>query len=164
MLSRHEIVGKGFLYRRDLISLRYSDHAKERLVERTTGNIIVAPSVLRVSESNIYTGLAKGNVLKEVTIRLDYKNDKWMFLVILLKHGIVKTIWIDDKKKAKAKKLQRLNTEAGELREEVGVVQENLVRETSCKPTFWQTLVRRVKELLHGPLTRKGSVPRDRIL
>ena len=140
---KRELKNKKISYRKGLIPLTYSDHAKERLKERVNGELIVAPTVLRVTDQNIFSGeLYKNSTkLKEVCVKLDYKHDKWMFIVVVLNNGVVKTIWINDKKR--------------KIREKVGSIQEDLEREETYKPTKWQTYLWRIEEFLYGSLIRK---------
>ncbi len=110
---RKEIIGK-IKYRQGFISLLYSDHAKERLLERVDGELIVAPTVVQITDNNIYSGETYDNKkLTQACIRLDYKQDKWMFLVVVLGNGVVKSLWINDRK-------------TGKIRAKMGNVQKDM--------------------------------------
>lgn len=139
---RKDIVGK-MKYRQGFIPLLYSQHAKERLQERVEGELIVAPTTVQITDRNIYSGETKDNKkLTQACIRLDYKKDKWMFLVVILGSGIVKSLWINDKK-------------ARKIRTEVGNVQENLEEKTPQVSLFWKISWTRVKKYLLPPCFTK---------
>lgn len=141
MLGRKEVLKGNYTYRKDLIPLKYSQHAQERLEERVEGELIVAPTMVRISNNNIYGGVKKGKRLVEVVVRLDYKKDKWMFLAIVVAHGIVKTVWINDKRK-------RTNRKAEEVRDEVGDVQKDMESERAKVTNFWEAIKRLYQEFL----------------
>lgn len=143
---RKDIIGK-IKYREGLIPLSYSNHAKQRLRERVDGELIVAPTVVRVTENNLSSGETKdGHRLTEACIRLDYKKDKWMFLVVRLGSGLVKTLWINDKK-------------ARKLRKEVGNVQEHLEEEAPQIRSKWNLFRRLYKKLFFRSRTSKEQIP-----
>jgi len=131
---RNDIVGK-MKYRGDLITLLYSQHAKKRLWERS-GELIVAPTILRVTDTNIYSGEWNGKKLTEACVRIEYKKSQWMFLVIILSSGLVKSLWINDKKRV--------------IRKEVGNLEGNLEVSSPQIRSKWYSYIRRIKEFLHG--------------
>jgi len=108
-ISRKEILSGDYKWRGDLIPLVLSKHARRRVEERIDGEFIIVPSVARITKENICSGREKGGYLTNVKIRLDYKRDKWMFLVICPATGVVKTLYInykDAKKEEAARKKQ----------------------------------------------------------
>jgi len=150
-LNRNEILIKQLKWREGLIPLSYSKHAKARLVERVDGELIVAPTLLRVTRDNLYNGsIANNNSTRliEACVRLDYKKDKWMFVALVLGKGIVKSIWIENKFKENDRK-------KGELRKEVGTISENLVKEVPQIRGFWERIGDAIKKYLLRPFTGK---------
>jgi len=124
-LSRKEVID-GYKWREGLIPLVLSKHAQRRIEERVEGEFIIVPTVVRITKQNICSGRSKdGKKLSSVKIRLDYKNDKWMFLVVCPNSGVVKTLYINykDAKKEQAAR-QRQGIEEGEC-----CVEENYVEE-----------------------------------
>lgn len=82
-LTRKEIIDGGFRWREGLIKLSLSKHAKRRTEERVEGEFPIIPTVCRITKGNICSGRTKdGKTLNSVKVRLEYKRDKWMFLVI----------------------------------------------------------------------------------
>lgn len=151
-LNRNEILLKKLKWREGLIPLSYSRHAKTRLSERVDGELIVAPTVLRVTRDNLYNGSivnTESTRLKEACVRLDYKQDKWMFVALVLGNGAVKSIWVE----SKFKKNDRKTTE---LREEVGIVQESVEEKTSQKSSKWEIYLWRVKKFLFSSYFTKS--------
>lgn len=150
-LNRNEIISKKLKWREGLIPLSYSRHAKARLSERVDGELLVAPTVLRVTEDNLYNGSiinTESTRLKEACVRLDYKQDKWMFVALVLGNGLVKSLWIESKFKKNDRKTE-------ELREEVGIISEDLVKEIPQIPGFWQIFGNSIKKYLLRSSTRK---------
>jgi len=150
-LNRNEILLKKLKWREGLIPLSYSRHAKTRLSERVDGELIVAPTVLRVTKDNLYNGSivnTESTRLKEACVRLDYKQDKWMFVALVLGNGAVKSIWVE----SKFKKNDRKTTE---LRKEVGIISEDLVKETPQVPGFWKRFGNTIKKYLLRSSTGK---------
>jgi len=102
--SRKEVIEK-FRWREGLISLQLSKHCLRRIEERVDGEFPIVPTMVRITKDNICSGRSQdGKKLSSVKIRLDYKRDKWMFLVICPFSGVVKTLYINykDAKKEKA--------------------------------------------------------------
>lgn len=96
-LTRKEIID-GYKWREGLIPLRLSKHAQRRIEERILGEFVIVPSICRITEGNICSGRSKdGKSLSSVKIRLDYKKDQWMYLVICPWTGVVKTLYINYK-------------------------------------------------------------------
>ncbi len=119
--------------------------------ERVDGELIVAPTVLRVTKDNLYNGSivnTESTRLKEACVRLDYKQDKWMFVALVLGNGAVKSIWVE----SKFKKNDRKTTE---LRKEVGIISEDLVKETPQVPGFWKRFGNTIKKYLLRSSTGK---------
>lgn len=146
---RKDIIGQ-IKYRKGFIFLLYSNHAKERLQERVNGELIVAPTQIQVTDNNIYSGETNDNKkLTQACIRLNYKTDKWMFLVVVLRSGVVKSLWINDKKR--------------KIREEVGNVQENLEKKTPQVRSKWYSTWEYYKELFFRSCFGKKQVSRIRI-
>lgn len=108
--SRKEIIG-GMKWRKGLIPLIMSEHAKRRISERILGEFMVVPSVIRITENNICSGKGRNGKLSSIKIRLDYSKDKWMFIVVCPNSGVVKTLYINYKD---AKKEKALRKEANE--------------------------------------------------
>ena len=97
-LSRKEILNGGYKWREGLITLKLSKHAQRRVEERILGELVIVPSICRITKENICSGRSKdGKSLTSVKIRLDYKKDQWMYLVICPWTGIVKTLYINYK-------------------------------------------------------------------
>lgn len=79
----------------DLIELTYSNHAKERLIERTTGSLILAPQFIRLTQNNTKEVVKrKGRVVK-ATVFINYKKGTKMCLPTLIPSGIVKTVYFE---------------------------------------------------------------------
>lgn len=95
-VSRKEILA-GFKWREGLIPLSLSKHAQRRVEERVDGEFPIVPTVVRITRNNICSGRAKGKKLTSIKIRLEYKEDKWMYLVICPNSGVVKTLYINYK-------------------------------------------------------------------
>jgi len=84
-----------------LIKLTYSKHSKSRLVERTTGSLILAPQYVRLTKDNTIDWVVKNGRIKEATIILAYKRGVNMCLPIVINSGIVKTVFFKNAKKRK---------------------------------------------------------------
>ncbi len=114
-LNRKEVLEGGYEYRTGLIPLILSKHAIRRIAERIDGEFIIVPSVARITKENICSGRTKdGKFLTNIKIRLDYKRDKWMYLVICPSSGVVKTLYInykDAKKENEARERQGIEEE-----------------------------------------------------
>ena len=112
--SKREVISN-FKWRKGLIPLRLSNHAKRRVEERILGEFVIVPTVCRITENNICSGRSKdGKKLISVKIRLEYTKDKWLYLVVCPDSGVVKTLFLNykDAKKEKASK-ERQGIEKG---------------------------------------------------
>jgi hypothetical protein len=110
-----------------IVNLRYSDHAKSRLVERTTGKLIVAPTWVKLSEKNIVEVRPAEGRIKSVMVKLDYKPGIYMYLAIALVPGVVKTVYFEEdpiKKRKRLKKDRRFK--ANELKQKCEEIKEAL--------------------------------------
>jgi len=168
-LSRKEIIDK-YRWREGLIPLSLSKHAKRRVEERVDGEFPIVPTMVRITEKNICSGRSdNGKKLSSVKIRLDYKNDKWMYLVICPNSGVVKTLYINykDAKKNAFTKGQVIETccEEGDTNtgetsfKDVGILSE-FVAEAPRKETLlelWVCYIWRELLSLLGPSTRKRT-------
>jgi len=125
-LTRKEILAGGYKWREGLIPLSLSLHAKRRIEERVDGEFPIVPKICRITKENICSGRTKdGKHLSSVKIRLDYKKDKWMFLVICPGSGIVKTLFINYKN---AKREQTIKEREG-ITEEICCIEEETFTE-----------------------------------
>ena len=87
------------------IKLSYSSHAMDRLKERTTGSLILAPQYIRFTKGNTTDIKIQNGKVKEATIFLEYKKGILMFLPIIVGSGIVKTVFFKYVKKKSFKKI-----------------------------------------------------------
>lgn len=165
--NRREVISN-FKWRKGLIPLRLSNHAKRRVEERILGEFVIVPTVCRITENNICSGRSKdGKKLISVKIRLEYTKDKWLYLVVCPDSGVVKTLFLNykDAKKEKASR-ERQGIEE-ECCEEIGVEQkqfegrfdvfgatmELIPRDMGGeKETRWEKLFRNIRRIL-----RKGA-------
>lgn len=85
------------IFPKNLIKLTYSKHAQERLVERTTGALILAPKLIRLTSSNTKDIIVKNGRVVHATVFIPYKRKIWMFLPIYVPSGLVKTVYFDAK-------------------------------------------------------------------
>lgn len=111
-----------------IVNLRYSDHAKSRLVERTTGKLIVAPTWVKLSEKNIVEVRPAIGRIKSVMVKLDYKPGIYMYLAIALVPGVVKTVYFEEdaiKKRKRLKKERRFKAKY-ELKQKCEEIKEAL--------------------------------------
>ena len=147
-VGRREILEGNWKYRKDLIPLIFSLHAKKRMEERVEGQFMVVPTMARITKENICSGQAIGDKLRAVKIRLDYSRHNWMFLVICPSSGVVKTLYIDGKKKAPKKeqnseenKVSRTNRtgEAGRSKDEI-ILSGNMEK----KSGWWSRTLRNI--------------------
>jgi hypothetical protein len=96
--TREEILNKKMKFRNGFIKLKYGYHAEQRLDERLSGSLLVKPSIVNITEKNIYSGMSDDNEnLKEVVVRIEYKKADWCFMAIILKTGFVKTVYFKKK-------------------------------------------------------------------
>ena len=153
---------QGFKLPKGLIKLIYSPHAKERLKERTTGNLILAPQYIRFTEDNTVDIKTQNGKVKEATIYLEYKKGIFMFLPIIVGSGTVKTVFFKNVKKDSIKKnfdLKERYENSKEIlkikefgREESGEegVRENVVHvsgDLGGKESRWKKLLRIIRRL-----------------
>ena len=159
---------KSYRFPSHLIQLRYSKHATERLQERTTGQLIVAPKYLRLTPENTIDIQDKNGRVTQATAFIQYKRNILMFLPIIVSSGIVKTVYFKNVKKKQVrkrekhrikkyiptsedflKKEQREDYHAEEarkreLRENVGNVSRNMGREKKG----WKSLFRTIRRMV----------------
>lgn len=139
-LSRKEIVAGEYKWREGLIPLLYSKHANKRLEERVNGELVVFPTVVRITMDNLYNGSVRNEkILIEACVRIDYKRDKWMFIALNIRSGVVKSIWIDEK---------RTKSKTTKLRGEMGIISKNMEKETSQIPDIWHIFGESVEKYL----------------
>lgn len=98
---------KSYRFPPDLIQLRYSAHAKKRLKERTTGQLIVAPKYLRLTTENTIDIQDKNGRVIQATAFIQYKRNILMFLPIVVSLGIVKTVYFKNVKKKQVRKREK---------------------------------------------------------
>lgn len=135
-LTRQEVL-KGYKWKEGLINLSLSNHCRRRIEERVDGEFPIVPTMVRITEKNICSGRAKGKKLTSVKIRLDYKSDKWMYLIICPWSGVVKTLYInykDVKKNApfkglKASQEEEVCCEEEAIKEKTQIQGDNFERE-----------------------------------
>ena len=104
---RKEILENNMIFKEGWIDLVYSNHAMERLKERLRGDVELYPKQINISKLNIYKGYSYGDrYLHKITVRLEYKKDEWIFMVILPGKGLVKSVWFSKKydKETRARK------------------------------------------------------------
>ena len=138
-----------------LIKLEYSEHARERLIERTTGSLILAPQYIRLTEKNTIDVIEKKGRIVQATAHIEYKKGVEMYLPIILSSGIVKTVYFRNVKKKSAQKRiettcpvcpEDTGTETGGdtgITQNVGDVPRNLGR----KENRWTKLLRVIREV-----------------
>ena len=90
---------KDYNFPNKLIPLVYSPHAKKRLVERTSGSLILAPQYIRLTKNNTIDVKLKKGKIYEATAIIDYKHNVKMYLPLMVYSGIVKTIYFKNVKK-----------------------------------------------------------------
>ena len=98
---------KSYRFPSHLIQLRYSKHATERLQERTTGQLIVAPKYLRLTPENTIDIQDKNGRVTQATAFIQYKRNILMFLPIIVSSGIVKTVYFKNVKKKQVRKREK---------------------------------------------------------
>lgn len=145
----------------DFLRLRYTNHATERLKERTTGQLIVAPTIIKLNKDNV---VSFSYVEDEATavVKISYKKDVDMFLCISIKtpkFAIVKTVYFKDVKKNSSKKRknwvkkdeisekveQSLHTECTKCPENVEDVSGDMGGE---KTSRWKKLLRAIRRMV----------------
>lgn len=93
-LSRSKLLSGDYIYPTELVSLKPTEHFKERLEERGIG-LECIPSMVRITRDNIYSGKIRNITQKRlmsVVIRLKY-NSKYMFICYNPFDGAAKSIW-----------------------------------------------------------------------
>lgn len=96
--TRRQILEYRMEFREGWMTLIYSQHAMQRLRERLRGDLEVYPKLINISKLNINKGYSyNGRYLHKVVIRLEFKRDEWIFLVILPKYRLVKSVWFQFK-------------------------------------------------------------------
>ncbi len=162
-VTRKDIID-GYKWREGLIPLSLSNHAKKRAEERVDGEFPIVPKIVRITKNNICSGRARGKKLTNIKIRLDYKNDKWMYLVICPNSGVVKTLYVnykDAKKNTFKKKSYHVETccEEEDINKDVGIL-PNVVAETPKRKTLlelWCENIRRKFFSILGPFVGKRT-------
>lgn len=92
-LSKKQIVEGGYLYPKDFIELKPTNHFLERLSERGL-SLNCIPTVVRITENNIHSGRTKmGNRLQSIVIKLKYTNTKYIFICFNPFDHAAKTMW-----------------------------------------------------------------------
>ena len=99
-VRKDEIVEKKYQYRKDYFQLDYSKHALDRIRERTNGGLLLYPRNIRITEQNIVKGLIQEgrNYLFKVVIKLEFKKDTDIYLVIIPAIPLCQTVYFDKKK------------------------------------------------------------------
>lgn len=107
-VRRKEILERNMLFREGWLELSYSKHAMSRLKERLKGDLLVYPKKVNISKLNINKGYTYGDMyLHKVVVRLEYKRDEWIFLVILPGNGVVKSLWFQKKEYDKTRRTRK---------------------------------------------------------
>lgn len=102
-LTKEEILGK-YYFPKGFIKLNPTNHCIERLNERGYG-LDFLPSVVRITESNLYSGKTSNNrSLCSVVVKLEYTPKKHLFLCINPFDGAVKTVWYGDRSQQQNRK------------------------------------------------------------
>lgn len=135
-LTRKEVI-ENYKWKEGLLDLRLSNHCRRRIEERVDGEFPIVPTMVRITEKNICSGRAKGKKLTSVKIRLDYKADKWMYLIICPWSGVVKTLYINYKDVKKNSPFKGLKTSQEEeicceeeaIKEKTQITGDNFERE-----------------------------------
>lgn len=98
-VSRKQILKNNLSFKEGWMELVYSKHAIERLNERLRGSVQVYPKQVNISKLNINRGYTyDGKKLHKVIIRLEFKKDEWIFLVVIPNLRLVKSLWFTFKK------------------------------------------------------------------
>ena len=126
--GRKKILERGMQFKQGWMDVHYSLHAKERLKQRLKGSVALFPNKVNVTTLNINKGYSyDGNYLHKVIIRLEWKADEWMFLVILPTQKLVKSLWFE-------KKRRRVGTNAGDVGSIASGESVQIVPEESVRP------------------------------
>lgn len=111
-LTRKQILQGNYIYPRELIKLKPTNHVRERLSERGM-DLECIPSIVRVTEDNIYSAKCEdGKHLHSVVIRLKYTNTKDLFLCLNPFDAGWKSLWFRDSNRNRrhGNTLQKQNT------------------------------------------------------
>lgn len=157
--SRSKILTEGIKWREGLIPLKHSKHSQERLKQRIKGEFVVCPTMVRITKDNIHSGVVKGGKLSEVKLRLSYNWDTWLYIVIIVWTGTIKTLYLcskigkgDVKKKALQEQMETNKEEkevrgadiaeqGGSRRNDKGFLR-NMGRKTSFLRGIWDKIVK----------------------
>ena len=113
--GRKTILERGMVFDEGWLKLHYSAHAFSRLKERLRGDIILYHKEVNISKLNIYKGYTyDGHYLYKILIRLEFKKNEWIYLVIIPSKKLVKTLWFT------AKNERRYKNTMGVLPEDLG--------------------------------------------
>lgn len=107
-MNNSESLTKHLKFPDRLIKLSYSKHATSRLVERTTGSLILAPHYIRLTKDNTTEIKSKGNRVIGATVFLEYKRGVYMYLPLVVHNGLVKTVYFKNVKKNTFKERNRV--------------------------------------------------------
>jgi hypothetical protein len=92
LLSSQIVIPEGW------VNLTYSWHAIQMARTRMKGMLLVLPEYVHVSSINISRGYSADGVrLEKVIIRQEFTPAEWVFMVIILETGFVKSIWFEEK-------------------------------------------------------------------
>lgn len=174
-IPRKEVVER-FKWREGLIPLSLSNHAQRRVKERMLGEFIIVPTMCRITKENICSGRSKdGKHLSSVKIRLEYKKDMWLYLVVCPGSGVVKTLFINAKKNTY--KERECCIEEDILEEKTQITGDNFERERRTGENvgilsnamgqtkkknmleLWLSHIWRKSKYLLGPSSGEESIP-----
>ena len=138
-----------------LVKLEYSEHARERLIERTTGTLILAPQYIRFTKDNTIDIIVRNNRIIQATIHIEYKKGVEMYLPIMVSTGIVKTVYFKNVKKnsTKARKTSEVSVKTEDTSTErtgsPGITQhvEDISRDMGRKENRWEKLFRNLRKV-----------------
>ena len=95
---RAEILKNKLYFKEGWVELIYTNHALERLRERLRGEVVLYPKKVNISKLNIYKGYSYDDkVLHKIVLRLEFKPTEWIYLVVLPKNRVVKSLWFSPK-------------------------------------------------------------------
>lgn len=95
-LNRTQVINGNYTLKEGWLSIGYSNHAIQRVKERTTGAIAL-PQAINIIRKDIYCAMAKGEDIVEFGISIPYKIGTYMVLII--SNSTVKTIYFLKNKK-----------------------------------------------------------------
>lgn len=150
---------KEYKFPEDILKLKYSRHAKDRLVERTTGSLILAPKYVRMTKDNtIDISVDSNGVVIKGTVAINYKKGVKMYLPIALDDNLVKTVYFKNEKKYKISKRKRpFKEKVKECIEEAPPISETRNRDNvedvprhmgGKEASGWEELFRIVRRIL----------------